>query len=299
LLQLQALLLVLLIFQRPSTNINLCFKKVSFQQRDLRFLMIYFLKLAVVGMVTVPAALVTILLGLFDPHGKHVYCIGRSWAWLILTLGGVAIRVHGLDRLDARQPYLFMVNHQSNVDILVLLQSLAGFQLRWIAKKELLWVPFFGWAMWAGKHIAVDRSDSAGALGTLKKAAMRMANGISVVVFPEGTRSLDGRLLPFKRGGFLLAAKTGTAIVPVTINGSQKILPKGAWRLRPGIVEVHVSEPISMRDRRPGALRALADEVQRIIEKKLAPHDAVPGELNDTSLYKTPGFKVQTSRSRS
>jgi 1-acyl-sn-glycerol-3-phosphate acyltransferase len=231
--------------------------------------MLYFLKLAVVGMVTVPAALATILFGLFDPHGKHVYGIGRLWAWLILTLGGVAIRVHGLERLDSRQRYLFMVNHQSNLDILVLLQSLAGFQLRWLAKKELLWVPLFGWAMWAGKHIPVDRAARAGALGTLRKAATRMANGISVVVFPEGTRSLDGRLLPFKRGGFLLAAKTGAAIVPVTITGTQKILPKGEWRLRPGIVEVHVSEPIQMKDRRPGSLRAMADQVQRIIEKNL------------------------------
>jgi 1-acyl-sn-glycerol-3-phosphate acyltransferase len=234
-------------------------------------LMLYFLKLAVVGMVTVPAALVTILLGLFDPHGKHVYCISRFWAWLILFLGGVSVRVHGLDRLDARQCYLFMVNHQSNVDIPVLLHGLAEFQLRWIAKKELLWVPFLGWAMWAGKHISIDREDTGGALGSLKKAAARIAGGISIVVFPEGTRSIDGRLLPFKRGGFLLAAKTGTSIVPVTINGSHKILPKGAWRLRPGIVDVHVGEPLKMSKHRPGALRALAHQVQRIIEKRLAP----------------------------
>jgi 1-acyl-sn-glycerol-3-phosphate acyltransferase len=239
--------------------------------------MLYFLKLALFGMFTVPAALVVLLLGLFDPHGKHVYGIGRFWAWLILTLGGVAIRVHGLDRLDTRQPYLFVVNHQSNVDIPVLLQSLRGFQLRWIAKKELLWVPFLGWAMWAGKHIAVDRADSAGALGSLKTAARRMANGISVVVFPEGTRSMDGRLLPFKRGGFLLAAKTSTPVVPVTLRGTQKILPKGAWRLRPGIVDVHVSDPIQMTDYRPGSLRSLADQVQGIIEKNLAASDT--GEM--------------------
>jgi 1-acyl-sn-glycerol-3-phosphate acyltransferase len=242
--------------------------------------MLYFLKLAVVGIVTVPAALVTILLGLFDPHGKHVYGIGRLWARLILTLGGVAIRVHGLDRLDTGQPYLFVVNHQSNVDIPVLLQSFPGFQLRWIAKKELLRVPFFGWAMWAAKHIAVDRADSAGALGSLKIAARRMANGISVVVFPEGTRSIDGRLLPFKRGGFLLAAKTSAPVVPVTIRGTQKLLPKGAWRLRPGIVDVHVSDPIQMTDRRPGSLRALADQVQGIIENNLAAPGAAENELD-------------------
>ncbi|HEX2227429.1 MAG TPA: lysophospholipid acyltransferase family protein [Candidatus Binatia bacterium] len=236
--------------------------------------MLYFLKLAVLGMVTVPAAVATVLLGLFDPHGKRVYCISRLWAWLILALGGVAVKVHGVDRLDPRRPYLFLVNHQSNVDIPVLLQSFPGFQLRWIAKKELLWVPLFGWAMWAGKHIAVARGDSAGALRTIKKATRRMESGISVVVFPEGTRSLDGRLLPFKRGGLLLAAKTCTPVVPVTIVGSGKILPKGAWRLRSGTVEVHVSHPIVITDRRPGSLSAVADQVQRTIEEKLASCEA-------------------------
>jgi 1-acyl-sn-glycerol-3-phosphate acyltransferase len=242
--------------------------------------MLYLLKLAVVGMVTVPAALLTILFGLFDPHGKHVYFISRFWAWLILALGGISIRVHDLHRVDARQRYLFMVNHQSNVDIPVLLHSLSQFQLRWIAKKELLWVPFLGWGMWAGKHIAVDRGDSAGALGTLKKAAARMASGISVVVFPEGTRSPDGRLMAFKRGGFLLAAKTGTPIVPVTISGSRKILPKGGWRLRPGTVDVYVGEPIPMTGYRPGALRALVDEVHRTIENKLRALDGEVSQLD-------------------
>jgi 1-acyl-sn-glycerol-3-phosphate acyltransferase len=252
--------------------------------------MLYFLKLAVVGTVTVPAALVTILLGLFDPHGKHVYAIGRLWAQLILTLGGVAVRVHGLDRLDPRQRYLFLVNHQSNIDIPVLLQSLPGFQLRWMAKKELLWVPFFGWAMWAGKHIAVDRAGSARTLRSLRKAARRMERGISVVVFPEGTRSGDGRLLPFKRGGFLLAAKTRAPIVPVTIIGSGKVLPKGAWRLHPGTVDVHVSEPIAMTDRRPGSLGALAAQVQRRIEEKL-------GTREQGAQTRGSKFKVQSSRS--
>jgi 1-acyl-sn-glycerol-3-phosphate acyltransferase len=231
--------------------------------------MLYFLKLAVVVAITVTAALLTTLFGVFDPYGKHVYCITRFWAWTTLALSGVALRVDGLNRLDRRQHYLFMVNHQSNIDIPVLVQSLPAFQLRWIAKKELLWVPFFGWALWAGKHITVDRADGAGARGSLKKAEACMAGGISVVVFPEGTRSPDGRLLPFKRGGFLLAAKTRVPIVPVTINGSGKVLSKGDWRLHPGIVEVHVSEPLDMTDHRQGPLRALTTEVQRIVESNL------------------------------
>lgn len=276
-----------LLFRPASITINLCFK-VSFKRRS-SILMLYFLKLAVVGIVTVPAALVTVLLGLFDPHGKHVYCIGRFWAWLILALGGVAVRVYGLDRLDRRQRYLLLVNHQSNVDIPVLLQSFPGFQLRWIAKKELLWVPFFGWAMWAGKHIVVDRADSAGALRSLKKATRRMESGISVVVFPEGTRSTDGRLLPFKRGGLLLAAKTCTPVVPVTIVGSGKILPKGAWRMSPGMIEVHVSDPIAITDHPPGSLGALADQVQRIIEETLASREQ-PAQTRGSK------FKAQSSR---
>jgi 1-acyl-sn-glycerol-3-phosphate acyltransferase len=240
----------------------------------------YLLKLAGIGAVTVPAALVTILVGLFDRHGKYVYHVTRFWSWVILAVSGVTIKVRGLSRLDGRQRYLFLVNHQSNIDIPVLVQSLPDFQLRWIAKKELLWVPFFGWAMWAGKHIVVDRADSTGAFGSLKKAAARIASGISVVVFPEGTRSTDGRVLRFKRGGFLLAAKTGVSIVPVTINGSGKILLKGDWRLRPGIVEVHISDPIPMTDHRHGSLRALATEVQRIVEKNLTLNGSAASNLD-------------------
>jgi 1-acyl-sn-glycerol-3-phosphate acyltransferase len=116
-------------------------------------------------------------------------------------------------------------------------------------------------------------------------------------VFPEGTRSLDGCLLPFKRGGFVLAAKTSTPIVPVTIRGSQEILPKGAWRLRPGIVEIHISEPIPMTDRRPGTLRALATQVQRIIANKLGPRDAGAREVENNVVLDA-GFNVQSSRPR-
>jgi len=162
-----------------------------------------------------------------------------------------------------------MVNHQSNIDIPVLVQSLPAFQLRWIAKRELLWVPFFGWALWAAKHITVDRSDRFNALGSLKKAKQRMKSGISLVVFPEGTRSSDGHLLPFKRGGFLLAVKTRTPIVPVTISGSGAILPKGDWRLRGGKIAVTLGAPVSVDNYRPGTLRALSAQVHGLIEKNL------------------------------
>jgi len=244
--------------------------------------MLYFLKLAVVAAYTVPATLVIVLFGLFDPHGKHVYCIARFWSWMILSMGGVKIKIHGLSRIDGSQRYLFMANHQSNIDIPVLINSLPAFQLRWIAKKELLWVPFFGWALWGGKHITVDRADGSAARRSLLRAQEHMANGISVVVFPEGTRSPDGRLLPFKRGGFLLAARTRVPIVPVSIGGSGKILSRGDWHVRPGTIEVHIGEPIATTDYRPGSLRGLATEVQRIVEKNLALNDG-PGWESDNA----------------
>ena len=222
-------------------------------------------------MATVPAALVTILIGFFDSSGKHVNGISRFWAWMMLAVGGVSLKVNGLTHLNPKQQYVFMVNHQSNFDIPVLIQSLPEFQLRWIAKRELLWVPLFGWAMWAARHIMVNRSDRSDALGVLKNARKQIARGISVVVFPEGTRTTDGHLLPFKRGGFLLAVKTKTPIVPVTINGSGRILPKGDWRIRPGEIEVTVGEPIAVENYRPETVRGLPAQVYERIAKHLPP----------------------------
>lgn len=231
--------------------------------------MLYGLKLLVICVITVPAALLTIVFGLFDPYGKYVHGITRLWTRLILAICGVTVEVTGLSQLDPKQQYVFMVNHQSHVDIPVLVQSLPAFQLRWIAKKELLWVPFFGWAMWAAKHIMVNRSNRFDASGSIKKAKQRMKGGISLVIFPEGTRSLDGNLLPFKRGGLLLAVKTQTPIVPVTINGSSAVLPKGGWRIRRGEIKVTVGAPISVENYRPGTLRALSLRVQELIENNL------------------------------
>jgi len=244
-------------------------------------LILYLLKLAVIGLITVLAACVIIIIGLFDPYGKRVYGIGRFWAWTVLRVSGVSLKVNGLSHIDPNRQYVFMSNHQSNLDIPVLIHSLAVFQLRWIAKKELLWIPFFGWAMWAAKHITVDRSDRSEAIGVLKKAKRSMAGGISLVVFPEGTRSTTERLLPFKRGGLLLAVKAKAPIVAVTINGSGKLLPKGSWRVRRGEIEVTVGEPISLENYRAGALRALSAQVYEAIAKNLSPQINAGTDLSE------------------
>jgi 1-acyl-sn-glycerol-3-phosphate acyltransferase len=261
--------------------------------------MFYALRLAVLAATTVPLATLTIVLGLVDHHGKYVYRINQFWAWLILRLGGVTVRVKGRENIDPARPYIFVVNHQSNVDIPVLVQSLTPFQLRWIAKKELLRVPFFGWAMWATKHIIVDRRDPLSAVRSLKQAKERIAAGISVVVFPEGTRSRDGTLQRFKKGGFLLAVEARTTIVPVTINGSGKLLPSGAWRLHSGTIEVTIDKPVAVEGFRPGNLRLLSDAVRKTIAANLTPPSAdgataASATLNERALNQ-PAFKRQST----
>ncbi|MGH7828115.1 MAG: lysophospholipid acyltransferase family protein [Candidatus Binatia bacterium] len=227
------------------------------------------LKLALIAAVTVPAALVIILLGFVDPHGKKVYGLARLWTWMILKIGRISLRVEGLKHIDPQSQYVFMVNHQSNIDIPVLVQSLVGFQLRWLAKKELLRVPLFGWAVWASKHIVIDRAGGLRALKSLQKAKERLQEGISIVVFPEGSRSRTGNLLPFKKGGFLLATQTNTPVVPVTINGSGASLPAGAWRPVPATVEVWIGEPLPVEGYRPGNLRLLSARARQAIELNL------------------------------
>ncbi|MBI2987439.1 MAG: 1-acyl-sn-glycerol-3-phosphate acyltransferase [Deltaproteobacteria bacterium] len=242
--------------------------------------MLYGIKLALIILITLPASLLIIPLGFCDREGKIAYKISRLWSWGILRIGGICLKVKGLEHLDTGRQYIFMANHQSNIDIPVLVQSLSDFQLRWVAKRELLFVPLFGWAMWASKHIVVDRSNRAKAMASLRKARERIEGGISVVVFPEGTRSFDGQLLPFKRGGFVLAVKTQTPIVPITINGSGAILPRGDWRIKGGEIEVIVSEPVPLERYHAGNSRGLLSRVRTIMESQSRRHGNAPSETD-------------------
>lgn len=230
--------------------------------------MLYGIKALLVVLVSIPTAFLILCLAAFDRDGKFVYRFSRVWSWAILKIGGIRIKILGLERLDPKRAYVFISNHQSNIDILVLIHSLAQFQLRWMAKRELLRIPLFGLAMWASRHIIVDRSDRAKAMASLRRARERIKSGLSVVFFPEGTRSSDGELLPFKKGAFVLAVKSRTPIVPITIKGSGALLPRGEWRLRGGKVEVIVSQPIPLDRPYPGRLGNLLRHVREIIESQ-------------------------------
>lgn len=179
----------------------------------------------------------------FDRSGDAVLVLARLWSRLLLATARVRITVRMHGALEPGQPYVFVANHLSSVDIWALFVVLPV-KLRFIAKKQLGHIPVFGWAMAAGRFIFIDRQNPAAARRSIDRAAERIRHGSSVAIFPEGTRSRDGLLGPFKKGAFHLAAQAGVPIVPVAIRGSREIMPRGSLLVRRGHVEVDVGAPI-------------------------------------------------------
>ena len=184
-----------------------------------------------------------LVLGALDRSGDLVFWLARLWARVILGVPGIKLEVKMRAPLDPARPYVFMPNHASMVDIWVMFVAIPA-SFRFIAKKQLASIPLFGWAMSAGRFIFIDRQNALAARRSMDEASRRIRFGQSVVIFPEGTRTRDGRLGAFKKGGFHLAIDSGAAIVPVAIRGSRAVMPRGAALIRAGTVSVEVGEPI-------------------------------------------------------
>lgn len=179
-----------------------------------------------------------------DPSGRTYHRFALLWSRFGLLFAGVKLEVSGAELVPRDQPLIFMGNHQSNFDIMALIQAIPV-RFNWLAKEELFRVPFFGRSMKSAGYIPVNREDGRDALKSLTKAAKLVNAGTSVTIFPEGTRSPDGQLLPFKRGGFILAEKAAVQIVPITIQGSRNIQPPDNFLfLRPGVIRIIISPPI-------------------------------------------------------
>ena len=159
---------------------------------------------------------------------------------------GIRVRVVRQEKLEDGRAYLFISNHASNLDPPII-TPLLGQRISIIAKQELFKIPFFGRAMRAAGFVAVNRADSRAAIHTIRDAIAVLQSGRSMLVFPEGTRSPDGKLLPFKKGPFLLAMEAGVPVVPITIAGSHQAWPKGKMQLNPGEVVVHFHPTIDPR----------------------------------------------------
>jgi 1-acyl-sn-glycerol-3-phosphate acyltransferase len=195
---------------------------------------------------------------------------GTIWAWCLCRANFTWVRIRGRERARPGQSYVIMSNHQSHFDILAFYGHW-GRQFRWIMKQELRKVPGLGWGCAAVGHIFVDRSDREKAIASMRAAGASLEPGVSVMIFPEGTRSRDGRMGAFKKGGFMMALELGLPILPVSISGSRYVLPGHTMRLLPGSVRVQVHEPIQVAGLAVEDRERLMDQVAAVIRSGLSP----------------------------
>lgn len=187
----------------------------------------------------------SVIFSVFPAADNKIHKVASLWAQILLFLSNTKVNVIGEDNLLFGKPQILMANHQSDFDILIALAHIP-LQFRWIAKKELFAIPIFGAAMRSAGYIEIDRSNREKALQSIDEAALRVRRGKSVMTFPEGTRSRDGEIKAFKQGTFYLAIQSGVPIVPVTIIGSGRIMPKRSLRIRPGQIKLIIGKPIEV-----------------------------------------------------
>ncbi len=183
------------------------------------------------------------LLSIPQASGDAFRWTARTWSRSILSMFRIRVHVAGAEHLRPEEHYVFVSNHASMFDIPACLSALPP-DVNIVFKKELTRVPVWGWALRYGHFIMIDRSNARDAMQSLERAAATIRAGTSVLLFAEGTRTLDGRLQPFKRGAFSLAVKSGRPVVPVTINHTYRILPKGSINVRATDIELVIGEPI-------------------------------------------------------
>jgi 1-acyl-sn-glycerol-3-phosphate acyltransferase len=216
-----------------------------------------------------------VLAALVDRTGRVPYRIGQGWARFILFANGVRLQVTGLDNINKKQSYVFISNHQSNLDGLVIGTTLPS-PLRFVIKKSLLKLPIMGQAFKLGRMIPIERGDGARAIEIINRAAGELRNGISALFFGEGHRTRDGKLQPFKKGGFVFSISTKLPLVPVTVINSYNLFPSGTLHIRSGIIKIIIGSPIGTEDATAGDAGALRDRVRALILENLARHGAQP-----------------------
>lgn len=222
------------------------------------------IRLLFIALTCIPFSVAAIVMLPLDRSGRFYFWAGRTWTWLALFVCRVKVSIVGLEKIDPYGNYILVSNHASGFDIPVLMNTFP--HVRIMFKKELSYIPFWGQALRWGHHIMVDRGKGSEAMKSLDRAANDIRSGGQVLLFAEGTRTRDGKMLPFKRGAFALAAKSRVPIVPVTINGSFRILPKGSFDIRPSKITVIIESPIETTavNTREDELR-LMEQVRTII----------------------------------
>ena len=224
-----------------------------------------------IDLYTIVMASVSLTLSLADPEGRKQHWCARTWCRLIAGTVGMRVRVHGLENLPPEGvPVVYMANHQSYMDIPALYGYLPV-QFRIIAKESLFKVPFMGWHLTRAGNIPINRSNRREAMRSMARAAERIREGTSVVVFPEGTRSPKGELRDLKAGSFKLAISAGVPIVPITIVGTCKVLVKDSLVFHPHAVEMYVSPAIETAGTPSSELDDLIARVRSEMAEPLVP----------------------------
>jgi len=200
-----------------------------------------------------------------------LYRMGITGGRLALWLSGVRLEVHGLEKIPRGRAAIYMPNHQSNCDPPAVITILPPVLV--LAKQEFFRVPVLGWAIRYRGFIPVDRKNRERALAAVEQAVESMKRGNSFLAFPEGTRSPDGRLQTFKKGLFVMAIKAGALIVPVSVSGARKIMPKGQFAINPGLVRITIHDPISTADYTVERRRELVQVTRQAILKGLDPDE--------------------------
>jgi 1-acyl-sn-glycerol-3-phosphate acyltransferase len=181
--------------------------------------------------------------GLLSRTGNLAFSISKLWAYIMLAVSFVRTEIKNKNKILKGESYVIISNHQSHYDIIALVTRL-GIQFRWIIKKEILKLPIFGYALYASRNIFIDRSNTTSAIESIKRGFDRLPKGVSVMVFAEGTRSPDGQIHEFKKGGFVTAVTRKIPILPVTVNGSRRVMRKGSFTLKPGKIQIVIGDPI-------------------------------------------------------
>lgn len=220
---------------------------------------------------TTVLGVVAIVVGLVTGRRTVIVRLGRLWAKAHLKVMGIEPEYTGLEHAAGTAPRVFLANHASNLDIWALTPVLPV-TTRFVSKRTIFWIPVLGQAMALAGFIAIDRKDRASAIRSLGRAAEKVRRGASVILFPEGTRSRDGRLARFKRGAFHLALEAGVPVVPVAISGAYDVLKPRSIIVRPGPVRVTFGSPIDAA-RYAGDVNGLIAKVRAEIESGLSLHE--------------------------
>ena len=196
--------------------------------------------------VTSVVSFLCVVFSVFGSYSKIINYLAKFWTRSILFSAGVKLVIEGLEKVDKNKSYIFIGNHQSHFDVMAVF-SVLPLKARFMAKKELYKIPLFGWALAATGTIKIDRSNREKSIVSMNNALERIKQGVSIAIFAEGTRSKDGSIKEFKKGGFVLAIKGDIPIVPVSVSGSRFILPKHSLKVKPGKIKMVFSDPINTR----------------------------------------------------